>query len=194
MNCFLSRNSLKQFLCNDFLFSEIEIIYVHFVKWIFSLILMSSFDFLNYFLHFELLHVHTKLLFYYFVTWKPLFDASLMFHWKIQLLYPQSLLSESECHILFQTDNMMDDLTPGLTPSNYRGEIIVALKFVPPESQGRNQYHQTSSSLTTTSWKNGRKYMVGGGGGGYGGVLLVLIKEAKNLVSSKGIPDPFCKW
>jgi len=32
-----------------------------------------------------------------------------------------------------------------------------------------------------------------GGGGGYGGVLLVLIKEAKNLVSSKGIPDPFCK-
>ena len=94
-----------------------------------------------------------------------------------------------------QTDNMIDDLTPGLTPSNYRGEIIVALKFVPPESQGRNQYHQTSSSsLTTTSWKNGRKYMVGGGGGGYGGVLLVLIKEAKNLVSSKGIPDPFCKW
>ena len=84
---------------------------------------------------------------------------------------------------------MIEELSP-LTPSNYRGEIIIALKFVPPESQSR--HYQTTT--TTTTWKSGKKYLMNTAAAGYGGVLLVLVKEAKNLVSSKGIPDPFCKW
>lgn len=58
----------------------------------------------------------------------------------------------------------------------YRGEIIIALKFVP-----------STSDLKSKSSRQVRKTR---------GMLMVLIKEAKNLVPLKGSAntDPFCKW
>ena len=83
------------------------------------------------------------------------------------------------CIILFeQTDNLMDELS--VVPSNYRGEIIVALKFIPPPRQQSSNYTSRQSGKRRSSQK--------------GGVLMILVKEAKNLVSPKGSPDPFCKW
>ena len=77
-----------------------------------------------------------------------------------------------------QTDNLMDELS--VVPSNYRGEIIVALKFIPPPRQQSSNYNSKQSAKRRSSQK--------------GGVLMILVKEAKNLVSPKGSPDPFCKW
>ena len=53
---------------------------------------------------------------------------------------------------------------------NSRGDLILALKYVPAE-QGR---------------KDRRKK---------GGTLMLLVKEAKNLPVPKHVlPDPYCKW
>jgi synaptotagmin-like protein len=76
-----------------------------------------------------------------------------------------------------RTDNLMDELS--VVPSNYRGEIIVALKFIPPPRQQSSNYNSKQSAKRRSSQK--------------GGVLMILVKEAKNLVSPKGSPDPFCK-
>jgi hypothetical protein len=52
---------------------------------------------------------------------------------------------------------------------NSRGDLILALKYVPAE-QGR---------------KDRRKK----------GTLMLLVKEAKNLpVARHTLPDPYCKW
>ena len=64
--------------------------------------------------------------------------------------------------------------------SGYRGEIIVALKFVPPP-----KVRPTSDTTTHSSNRRAR------------GMLMVLVKEAKNLVPvARGAAnaDPFCKW
>lgn len=55
---------------------------------------------------------------------------------------------------------------------NSRGDIIVALKYVPSESSGKHTIN-----------KNRR------------GTLMILVKEAKNLPVPKGtqLPDPYCK-
>ena len=62
--------------------------------------------------------------------------------------------------------------------SGYRGEIIVALKFVPPPKP-------RSADPSSYSSRKAR------------GMLMVLVKEAKNLVPvARGAAnaDPFCKW
>ena len=75
----------------------------------------------------------------------------------------------------FQTEPLSEELAHNST--SYRGEIIVALKFVPPNAYG------------SPNKKLGRR------NSNSKGTLLILVKEAKNLVSPKGtnIPDPFCK-
>ena len=68
--------------------------------------------------------------------------------------------------------------------SGYRGEIIVALKFVPPPKVRSS----TSDSTTAGSHSSNRRAR---------GMLMVLVKEAKNLVPvARGAAnaDPFCKW
>ncbi len=67
---------------------------------------------------------------------------------------------------------------------SYRGEIVVALKFVPPPSAGK---HRSGSNPGGGSSSSRRAR----------GMLMVLIKEAKNLVpAARGAAtaDPFCKW
>lgn len=74
----------------------------------------------------------------------------------------------------------------------YKGEIIVALKFVPPESAqttsgggGLNgSLNLRKFSKSSLSTKNATK-----------GELHILIKEAKNLTAIKpsGNCDAFCK-
>ena len=67
--------------------------------------------------------------------------------------------------------------------SGYRGEIIVALKFVPPP-----KVRSSTSDSTTASHSGNRRAR---------GMLMVLVKEAKNLVPvARGAAnaDPFCKW
>ena len=65
---------------------------------------------------------------------------------------------------------------------SYRGEIIVALKFVPGPSAASGPSSSSSSSSDPR-----RKVR---------GILMVLLKEAKNLAPAKGSAnaDPFCKW
>ena len=43
-----------------------------------------------------------------------------------------------------QTDNLIDELS--VVPSNYRGEIIVALKFIPPPRQQSSSYSSKQST------------------------------------------------
>ena len=104
---------------------------------------------------------------------------------------------------LFQTDLVVDDAASPAQPSStshaalspssssssappltssansgYRGEIIVALKFVPPPKP-------RSADPSSYSSRKAR------------GMLMVLVKEAKNLVPvARGAAnaDPFCKW
>ena len=73
--------------------------------------------------------------------------------------------------------------------SGYRGEIIVALKFVPPPKPPpvRSADPAASSSSSSSSYSSRRAR----------GMLMVLVKEAKNLVPvARGAAnaDPFCKW
>jgi len=74
-----------------------------------------------------------------------------------------------------RTEPLSEELA--VNGTSYRGEIIVALKFLPPNSSSHS------------SKKLGRR------SSNSKGTLLILVKEAKNLVSPKGtnIPDPFCK-
>ena len=78
-------------------------------------------------------------------------------------------------NFILQTEPLSEELA--MNGTSYRGEIIVALKFVPPNAIGN-----PGKKLGRRS-SNSR------------GTLLILVKEAKNLVSPKGtnIPDPFCK-
>ena len=75
---------------------------------------------------------------------------------------------------IFQSEGPIGGEVEGLSalPSMYRGELIVAMKFVPPPGESR---------------RGNRKAK---------GMLMVLVKEAKNLVPSKGAgnADAFCKW
>jgi len=74
-----------------------------------------------------------------------------------------------------RTEPLSEELA--MNGTSYRGEIIVALKFVPPNAIGNS----------------GKK--LGRRNSNSRGTLLILVKESKNLVSPKGtnIPDPFCK-
>lgn len=87
---------------------------------------------------------------------------------------PQGLKFNITHLSLLQTEAPSDEMQ-----LNYRGDIIIALKFVPPPS----------SSLPTakSQSRSNRKAK---------GMLMVLVKEAKNLVPAKGSTntDPFCKW
>lgn len=72
----------------------------------------------------------------------------------------------------------------------YKGEIIVALKYVPPESangggpSGNGSLNLRKFSKSSLSTKGATK-----------GELHILIKEAKNLTAIKpsGNCDAFCK-
>ena len=69
--------------------------------------------------------------------------------------------------------------------SGYRGEIIVALKFVPPPKVRSSTVDSTATAGSHSSNRRAR------------GMLMVLVKEAKNLVPvARGAAnaDPFCKW
>lgn len=95
--------------------------------------------------------------------------------------------------------------------TTYRGDIIVGLKFIPPESATSSAKHTSSSSSNNSS-------TTGGGGSSSGGSLKlrkfgsikssptarststkgslhVLVKEGKNLtaVKANGSCDAFCK-
>jgi hypothetical protein len=67
--------------------------------------------------------------------------------------------------------------------------MIVALKFVPPgvdvTSSLRKTASASASNLRRSNSSTGKK-----------GSLLILVKEAKNLLTPKGSgsPDPFVKW
>lgn len=64
--------------------------------------------------------------------------------------------------------------------------MIVALKFVPPGVDVVASFRKTSGSNLRRSNSSSSKK----------GSLLILVKEAKNLLTPKGsgTPDPFVKW
>jgi len=71
-------------------------------------------------------------------------------------------------------------------PVAYKGEVIVGLKFVPPDpaqqERDRESSAERSSSKAKKNWSRG--------------ALHVLVKEARNLQTrgkNSGTCDPFCK-
>lgn len=81
---------------------------------------------------------------------------------------------------LLQNDSM-DELPP--ITGGTRGELIMAMKFVPPDLSGSNT---SLSSVGLGGSRRGRRSK---------GSLYVLLKEAKNLQSMRpnGTADPVCK-
>ncbi len=70
---------------------------------------------------------------------------------------------------MYVTPSLQTEPPEDETVLNSRGDLILALKYVPAE-QGR---------------KDRRKK----------GTLMLLVKEAKNLpVARHTLPDPYCKW
>uniref|UniRef100_A0A1B0DIY4 Uncharacterized protein n=1 Tax=Phlebotomus papatasi TaxID=29031 RepID=A0A1B0DIY4_PHLPP len=69
-------------------------------------------------------------------------------------------------------------------PAAYRGDIIVGLKFVPPDSGHNSSGNISLRKFSKSSIKTSTK-----------GALHVLVKEAKNLmpVKANGTCDAFCK-
>lgn len=77
--------------------------------------------------------------------------------------------------------------------STYRGDIIVGLKFVPPDAKTS---HFSRSSISSGLRKFGSiKSSSGSRSSSSKGSLHVLVKEAKNLspVKANGTCDAFCK-
>lgn len=76
----------------------------------------------------------------------------------------------------------MDDLPPTIS-GGARGELYVAMKFVPPDVGG------STTSLSSVGLGGSRRGRRSKGG------LYVLIKEAKSLqfVRQNGTADPICK-
>lgn len=62
---------------------------------------------------------------------------------------------------------------------SYKGDIILSLKFVPPDVTSKKPSRKTSTTSVA----------------GTKGTLHVLVKEARNLMAirSNGTSDPFCK-
>lgn len=85
--------------------------------------------------------------------------------------------------------------------STYRGDIIVGLKFIPPESTPKHTANSSSSSLTGSGGSlslrkfGSIKASSGSRSASTKGSLHVLVKEGKNLqaVKANGSCDAFCK-
>ena len=86
-------------------------------------------------------------------------------------------------YFLLQTEPLEDAL-PSTVSGGGRGDMIVAMKFVPPDISGSTT---SLSSVGLGGSRRGRRSSKGG--------LFVLIKEAKNLHSNRpnGTADPVCK-
>lgn len=91
------------------------------------------------------------------------------------------------CRLLENQSEPYDD------ESTYRGDIIVGLKFVPPDAKSS---HFSRSSIGSGLRKFGSiKSSPGSRNTSTKGSLHVLVKEAKNLspVKASGHCDAFCK-
>lgn len=86
--------------------------------------------------------------------------------------------------------------------SAYRGDIIIGLKYIPPESDGGTPQHHHNGGGGSSGTLNLRKFSTksitstsSGSSGQSKGALHVLVKEAKNLqpVKANGTCDAFCK-
>jgi len=84
------------------------------------------------------------------------------------------------------TYNNCSQTEPFDDPVAYKGEVIVGLKFVPPDpaqqERDRESGAERGNSKTKKNWSRG--------------ALHVLVKEARNLQTrgkNSGTCDPFCK-
>ncbi|XP_076646141.1 uncharacterized protein LOC143355304 [Halictus rubicundus] len=71
-------------------------------------------------------------------------------------------------------------------PIAYKGEVIVGLKFVPPDPTQQDRDREIGSDRAGSKWKKNWSR----------GALHVLVKEARNLQTrgkNSGTCDPFCK-
>ncbi|XP_076226143.1 uncharacterized protein LOC116427482 isoform X2 [Nomia melanderi] len=71
-------------------------------------------------------------------------------------------------------------------PIAYKGEVIVGLKFVPPDPTQQDRDREIGSDRAASKWKKNWSR----------GALHVLVKEARNLQTrgkNSGTCDPFCK-
>ncbi|XP_023174670.2 synaptotagmin-like protein 4 isoform X6 [Drosophila hydei] len=156
-------------------------------------------------------------------TLNPIFDETLRFHTSISSLESKTLWltvwhsdmfgrndflgevsvnlqgrlfdnPQSQWYLLQERSEPFDDV------ATYRGDIVVGLKYIPPESL-KSSIFSRGSSLTGSS-SNLRKF---GGSiksvtsksdrSAKGGQLHVLVKEAKHLspIKTNGTCDAFCK-
>ncbi|XP_012265813.2 uncharacterized protein LOC105691685 isoform X1 [Athalia rosae] len=149
-------------------------------------------------------------------TLNPVFDETLKFHMSLNGLETRTLwLTVWHSDMFGRNDflgevrmalenKIFDDPTPRWyplqersepfdDPVTYRGEVIVGLKFVPPDPTGQQQQPQDKSSdrggLSEKYGSKARKSWSKG-------ALHVLVKEARNLQTRAkhgGTCDPFCK-
>ncbi|XP_063995451.1 uncharacterized protein LOC135172888 [Diachasmimorpha longicaudata] len=142
-------------------------------------------------------------------TLNPVFDETLKFHiglngletrtlwltvWHSDMFGRNDFLGEVRMPL---ENKIFDDPTPRWYPLQertepfddpiaYKGEVIVGLKFVPPDPAQLQEKENTSSEK---SHAKGKKNWSRGG-------LHVLVKEARNLQTrgkNSGTCDPFCK-
>ncbi|XP_024943527.1 uncharacterized protein LOC107270394 isoform X2 [Cephus cinctus] len=144
-------------------------------------------------------------------TLNPVFDETLKFHMSLNGLETRTLwLTVWHSDMFGRNDflgevrmplenKIFDDPTPKWyslqertepfdDPIAYKGEVIVGLKFVPPDpaqQQEREREHGVDHRGTSKARKNWSR-----------GALHVLVKEARNLqtrAKHNGTCDPFCK-
>lgn len=94
-------------------------------------------------------------------------------------MFLNNYVFNTHCNYKFQTEPFDD-------PVAYKGEVIVGLKFVPPDptqlERDREVGTDRSASKSKKNWSRG--------------ALHVLVKEARNLqtrAKNSGTCDPFCK-
>lgn len=107
--------------------------------------------------------------------------------YSINVLIFHTSLNVNVCLLLVNQSEPYDD------ESTYRGDIIVGLKFVPPDAKSS---HFSRSSIGSGLRKFGSiKSSPGSRNTSTKGSLHVLVKEAKNLspVKASGTCDAFCK-
>ncbi|XP_058811666.1 synaptotagmin-like protein 4 isoform X1 [Topomyia yanbarensis] len=161
-------------------------------------------------------------------TLNPVFDEVLRFHMSLSGLQTRTLWITVWHSDMFGRNDFLGEVMMGLQDkvfenpapqsyqlqersepfddlSAYKGDIIVGLKYIPPDSDGGTpQHHQHNGGSSTSGGGtlNLRKFSTksitstsSNSSGQSKGALHVLVKEAKNLqpVKANGTCDAFCK-
>lgn len=157
-------------------------------------------------------------------TLNPVFDEVLRFHMSLSGLQTRTIWLTVWHSDMFGRNDFLGEVMMGLQGkvfdnpapqwyqlqersepfddlSAYKGDIIVGLKYIPPDSEGgtpQHQHHNGSGGGTLNLRKFSTRSITSTSSNSSGpgrGALHVLVKEAKNLqpLKANGTCDAFCK-